>query len=318
MDPLEWQRLADEAAVRLDEEIAELENSFWSSELPQRSFRAFWTRLRDLNDRVRTAPAIKLDDKLHLQHRLGELSQRARRDQKQLKESVAQRKQELLEDIRLARDSLSEASTVEDTQEVRSDLAALRKRISASDVPFRPDERQDIWQTWQEANQEAWDRLNQQWSVNERYLSSILDEAQQHVETGEPRLAKERVKAFHSAVSAHECSHAALRALRSRANALWRDADELGRQRHEAYLANLGKRMDYWRRTRERNARVRTQLAAEIAELEQRATSAATDVGAALARGQLAERRRALSEIEAADESVARQMRDAELALHDS
>src|SRR5690348_14428099 len=85
MSPEEWERRADKFAAAATAELTELENRFWP-EPEHGSFRGFWPVVRSLNERVRIAPAIKLDDKLTLQHRINELCQRARRDQRQLED----------------------------------------------------------------------------------------------------------------------------------------------------------------------------------------------------------------------------------------
>jgi hypothetical protein len=314
MDAEEWQRLADRIAAVLGAEVSALEQDFWP-EPRDGSFRAFWPRVRELNERVRIAPAIKLDDKLALQHRLNELCQRARRDQKVLQQRVVSQKQELLDAVAIASASVEDAHSIDELQEVRRDLSGLRERIAALDPAFRREERQDLWNAWQIANQSAWERLNRLWGENERVLSALLDEAQESLRGGEPRAAKDRIKAFHAAVTERECAHRTLRALRARANGIWRDADELSRQKHAAYLSNVGKRVQHWRSMREKNERTRFELARQISELEARAAAATTDVGAALVRGHLAERRRTLAEIEAADRDLARQIDAAELAL---
>lgn len=317
MDAVEWQQLADRIAESLGNEVTLLESDFWPQ--PQNgSFRSFWPRVRELNERVRTAPAIKLDDKLALQHRLNELCQRARRDQKALQTEITARREEMVAGIALAVDSIREARTVDQLQEVRSDLAALRGRITTMDSALRRDDRQEVWNTWQQANQAAWDRLTELWRENEQVLSATLDEAQESLQAGEPRAAKDRIKTFHSLVASHECTHRTLRSLRSRANGLWREADELSRQKHATYLANMGRRVQHWRSLRSRNERARFEMEHQIAALELRAAEATTDVGAAFVRGQLAECRRALAEIDAADRDLARQIDAAELALSES
>jgi len=314
MDPLEWQRLADQYAESMNNDVSLLERDFWPHP-PGGSFRAFWPRVRELNERVRTAPAIKLDDKLALQRRLNDLSQRARQDQKGARRENASRKQALLEAVDLARESLAQADAVEQVQEIREDLAALRQRISELDASFRREDRQQVWNAWQAANQTAWERVNELWRANEVYLASLLDQAQQSLEAAEVRVAKDTIKTFHEGVRARECTHRSLRGLRARAHALWAEADEIAKRKHDAYLANMSKRVSHWKAARERHARIRSDLARQIEELERRAAGAATDVGAALVRGQVAERRKALADVEAADRSLAKQIEEVESAL---
>src|SRR4051795_3938968 len=130
MDPLQWERLADQAALDLGSEISQLESMFWP-DVPGGSFRSFWPKIKDLNERVRAAPAIKLDDKLRLQHQLNELCQRARMDGKRLQDERDAQERELRDALALARETLEDASSVEDIQEVRADLGAIRGRVTA-------------------------------------------------------------------------------------------------------------------------------------------------------------------------------------------
>ena len=317
MDALEWQQLADRVAETLGQEIVTLEAEFWPDP-PDGTFRAFWIRVRDVNERVRTAPAIKLDDKLALQHRINELCQRARQAQRALQQRRSAERQEIKEAIALAAETLAEARDVTAIQEVRVELMELRQRITGLDAMTRREDRQQIWEAWQQTNQAAWERLNDTWHANERELTALLDRAEEYVRAGEPRSAKDSIKAFHAAVPVYECSHRAVRTLRGRANELWQAADSVAREKHSAYLANMARRMQYWRADQQRNERERHDLALQIAELETRAERAATDVGAALVRGQLAERRRALATLEAAERDLARQLEAAELVLQDS
>lgn len=314
MDPLQWQQVADEYAARMNQVISALESEFWPHTVSG-SFRTFWPRVRELNEQVRTAPAIRLEDKLALQRRLNELCQRARRDQKALQRQNAMQKQELLAAVTFARESIAEAATAEEAQQVRAELSALRQRIGELDASFRREDRQEIWNAWQGANQAAWERVNALWAANEAFLASLLDESQRRLEAGDPRAAKEQVKFFHEGARLRECSHRALRTLRGRAHSLWAEADDVARRKHEAYLTNVGKRLTHWRAVRERHTRARADMAQQIAELEQRAASAPTDVGAALVRGQLAERRRALAAIDAADRDLQKQIDAAESTL---
>src|SRR5947209_2586761 len=108
MDAVEWQRVAGQAAAALNAEIDALEARFWPV-TPGTSFRDFWQRIDGLKERVRTAPAIMLDDKLALQHRLAELCKRARQDQKLAQQRAAADRHELLNRIGEAREEVGDA-----------------------------------------------------------------------------------------------------------------------------------------------------------------------------------------------------------------
>src|SRR5919202_2459726 len=118
MDPAEWEQRADQIAAELGESVSHIEDEFWP-EPPGGSFRQFWPRVKELNEQVRTAPAIKLDDKLQLQHRLNELCHRARLDQKRLQDERDAAERELRDAMDLARENLSESTTVDQVKEAR-------------------------------------------------------------------------------------------------------------------------------------------------------------------------------------------------------
>jgi hypothetical protein len=314
MDPAEWEAMADAIAADIGRDIDSLEESFRDGERT-RSVSSFWSQWRELNERVRVAPAIKLDDKLTLQRRLNELSQRARQEQKLRRRQASETKASLFDALTLARESMDEAHGVADIKEVRSDLAAIRQRIKEEGPALARDDAQSIWESWQALNQEGWTRLNAAWTDNERALAALLDQAQERLGRGDSRGTKEQIKAFHTAAGTNECSHQALRALRNRARDLWREADQLGKKKHEAYLSQAGKRVEQWKAQRLRNARARVALSREIEQLEEQAARASTDVGAALLRGRLAERRKVLAEMEAEDRQLAQHIAEAELVL---
>ena len=314
MDPLEWQRLADLTARRLEDEIDRLEGEFWPL-AENASLRTFWPQVQDLHERVRTAPAIKLDDKLSLQRHLNELCQRARQHRTSMQQRARDEKRELLCRVELVRSSIDEQETSVDLQQTRADLSSLRERIKAAEVLLRLRDRQEVWHAWHEANRDAWQKLNEIWKNNERTLVALLERAREQLTAGEARAAKDQIKAFHAAVPEHECSHRALKTLRAEASALWREADECAKQKHDAYLAHVGRRLHHWKDLQVRHAQTRHTLASEIVELEQRATNVSTDVAAAMMRGQIAERRRTLAEIEAEERKLERQIGEAELAL---
>lgn len=314
MDPAEWEELADRVAAQLHKAISHLEEEVWP--LPVDRFgQAFWPRVRELNERVWTAPAIKLDDKLALHRRLNELCQRARHHQKSLQQQAAQQRDELCDAIGLVRETLDGDLSIGEVQEMRADLAALRDRLKSGESALRRMDQQQIWGAWQETNQLAWRRLNQRWKENEQMLAALLDEAQARLAAGDSRSTKERIKAFHLSSGVHECSHQTLRALRSRASSLWQEANARARERHQAYVEHARKRLDSWTVTQQRNARRLSDIAEEIAKLEQQAGTAPTDVAAAMARGQIAERRRALAEVEAVNRALEQRISSAKLAL---
>lgn len=314
MEPEEWERLADAFAADVGAELQRLEEVYWPDP-PGESFRAFWGSVKTINERLRTAPAVKLDDKLSLQRRVNELCQRARQDQKHLQEERAARQHELQDALSLAAEGVQAATTVDEMKEVRSDLALLRERVVAESRRHPGRHNQTLWEAWQEANQAAWARLNELWTRNETVLIGLLDGAEQALSGGDVRKAKESIKQFHAEAATLECSHRALRALRARAGSAWQRANDVGREKHQRYIEQAGKRVEQWRNARDRQARMRSALEQQIAQLEHQAVIAPTDVGAALIRGQLEDRRKALSRLDNEARDLQRRIEAAEVAL---
>jgi hypothetical protein len=310
MEPEEWEQQAAAFAGELKAVIDDLEATYWP-EPPNSSFRPFWTTIKELNERLRTAQAVTLEDKLALQHRLNELCQRARQDQKALQVAREQQQKEILESLDLAREGLSSAESVDAIQEIRADLSLLRERVQSAPRSVA----RAVWPSWQEINTQAWTRLNETWERNEVGLSALLDEAEVHLSEGRIRETRERIKQFHEDLAQHECSHRAVRALRSRAHALWSRADEAGKQRREQYVEQAARRLDYWKRLQARRATARQTIEREIVMLERQAGSAPTGVGAALLRGQLEERRKALHTIDLEDRQLQERIDGVERSL---
>jgi hypothetical protein len=311
VDPQEWQRLADQLAVEVREALDQLERDFWP-EPSDPSFRSFWPRIRALSERVRTAPAIDIEDKLQLQARMRALSRRAREQQQTYFEAVRAQQQALLDQIEALRGQAAAATAPAQVQQVRQGLEGVRVQFSSTDLPSRRS-RQEIWNAWQSANQYAWSRLTELWAANEAALEAVLDQAQSRLDTGDVRGTRELIKRFNTLLREQEVSYKRMRALRARANALWRQAAEVARAKHEMYLTTAEERLEQWKATQGRHARVIARLRAEIAELQGR--PAETEVAAAFTRALIEEKQRALEQLEAASESLDERIEQAEAAL---
>jgi chromosome segregation ATPase len=305
----EWERQADAAAEALTAEVDQLESS-WPG--PSDSFRPFWTAVKVLNDRIRTAPAIKLDDKLHLHHRVNELCHRARSEQRVRAEQTRALLERLTDALALAEETLGEARTIEAVQEVRADLNLLRSQIESASATLR---RTGVWERWQTLNHAAWERLTELWAENEKVLSAILDEAESMLGRADARAAKETVKRFHAVSGELECSHRALKTLRARAHDVWSRADEVGREKHARFLEQAAGRVERWRQAQARRSRQHASVEREIAALEREIERASTGVAQALLRGQIDERRRTLAALESEERDLQRQIEDTERAL---
>lgn len=307
-----WEQQADAAAAALAAEVDGLEAA-WPGQME--SFRTFWTTVKDLNERIRTAPAIKLDDKLQLQHRVNELCHQARGEQRQRAEQLREVESKLLEGLGLAQENLAEADAIPAVQEVRADLALLRSQIESSSAQLR---KTGIWERWQEINHAAWTRLTELWSENERTLALALDEAEAQIQHLDARQAKEAIKRFHAASSELECSHRALKSMRSRAHEIWKRADEIGREKHARYLEQAAGRVERWRQSQARRRHQRASIERDIALLERQLDRASSGVGQAMLRGQIEERRKALSALQTEERQIDRQIEDVERDLAQS
>jgi len=315
--PEAWQRLASETAAELREATSQLERTL--EELASGgSLRDFWEQTRELNARLRTAPAIMLDDKLELKQRLDLLCERARRQQKEHAEAAARLRHRLAEQLALARDSVEDARSVADIQEVRADLVTTRRRLEEEGIVLGRRDRQETWKVWQTVNQAAWQKLSVMWEANEAALGGLLAEAQRHLDAGQPRPARDSIRAFHAAAKTQECSHAGLRRLQTLANRVWHEADELARRKHEAYVRGTASRVGHWRGLHARNAQARSRLLATISDLEAGVRTAPTDIAAAMLRGRLTAVQRELAGLESEDRRIVQRIESAEALLRES
>ena len=311
MDPQEWQRLADEVAAEVSSELDAVESEFWP-EPSDPSFRTFWPRIRTLSERLRTAPAIDIENKLALLGRIRQLTKKAREDQEVYFSEQRHRKQELLDRIEELR---SAALGTDDPEEIRShrqDLAAMRQLLTEVQLPTRGD-RQETWQAWQTATQEVWDHLSAVWTEAENDLNQLLDNAQVRLDRGQVREARELVRKFNEQVKDREVSHKSSRTLRSRANAIWKDANEVGKAKHEAFVATAPQRVERWKQVKGKNAAAITRLRAEIEQLEQNMD--ASSVAAAFARAMMDDKVRELDRLETTNDSLEERIESTEAAL---
>ncbi len=314
MDGTDWQAEAERNAAELSYDMDGLESDFWPTR-PQGSFRTFWERSTILSQRIRTAPAITLDDKFGLQKRLAELVRRARDDQRRLQHENAALTAQLHERLALAAESLADAASILEVQEIRADLALARESIARLGTGFPRADRGAVWEEWQSVNQAAWERLNHFWNENEQRLEHVLDTAQEQLDRGESRPAKESIQSFHAGMAADACSHRAAKRLRSRANMIWEQANAVARDKHTAYLATSQKRIRAWAQARQRNQEMRENMRSELTRLEEQVEGATTGMASALLQGQIDGLRRDLERLEREDRELDRRIQTAREAL---
>src|SRR5436305_15261209 len=122
----EWQIRADEVAARLRLEVDALDADFFG-ETPGGNLRNFWPRYRDLKERVRVAPAIKLDDKLDLERRLRGLGSKAYKAQEAAVADSNARKADILPRIQAIRGQAESSTNPRELRVLRRDLEGVRK-----------------------------------------------------------------------------------------------------------------------------------------------------------------------------------------------
>lgn len=220
----QWQIRADEIASALNKDVDALEHDFFGTE-KEVSFRAFWPRFRELKERVRVAPAIKLDDKLSLERRLRGLGSRAYKAQEATYAESGTRKNEFLSTIQALRERSESLETPRELRELRRELDGVRTQFDTG-AGLVPPDRQAVWDAWRDTNQFVWQRLNDLWSQNETYLRDILAMGRQDMDRGDGQGARQAAGRFFEALRTHEAKQAAINVLKAEAEGLRREADE--------------------------------------------------------------------------------------------
>ncbi len=220
----QWQIRADEIASALNKDVDALEHDFFGTE-KEVSFRAFWPRFRDLKERVRIAPAIKLDDKLSLERRLRGLGSRAYKAQEATYAESGTRRNEFLGTIQALREKSASFETPRELRELRRELDGVRTQFDAG-AGLVPPDRQAVWDAWRDTNQFVWQRLNDLWSQNETFLRDILTLGREDMDRGDSQGARQAAGRFFEALRTHEAKQAAINVLKGEAEGLRREADE--------------------------------------------------------------------------------------------
>jgi hypothetical protein len=279
------------------------------------SFRTVWIHIKELGEAIRTAPSLTGSERAPLQRRLNDIVRDVRKAQRHLQHESQAAQAPIYERLHLICDALAEAQSVSDIQELRADLMLVREHIAALDTTVPRLFQSRLWAAWQAQNQAAWQHLSILWAANENSLTELLDRAEQDLRTGRVAQARATIKSFHDALNTHPCSNSAARALRERARTLWKEAVELGRQRHQHYLHSVQRRVEAWQRDIRQNEHKRNQLEAEILQQERYVAMATTDVGYALAVGRLTEMRRSLARLRIEDRKLTQRIEEASALL---
>lgn len=309
----EWERQADAFALEAHACIDQLERDFLAERVNS-PYRRFWEQVRELNERVRVAPAIKLDDKQTLQRRINTLCQQVRQQQKIQHERAAAWQADMLQVLGLAEAGLGGAESIGEIQEIREDLTRIRARLDEDPGTDRR-ARQQVWDAWQGLNRASWEKLTDLWQHNEEALTALLQQAEQRLEARDARGGRELIKDLQRRLNDEPCSRAASLQLRARARSLWQQSTQVAQEKREKYLAFLTRQIPSWQTAITRSERRRGELEREIGELERLAAAPGTAVGTALLRGQLEDRRRQLTDLLAQQEDLQKKLVNAQSAL---
>src|SRR5579859_7155055 len=117
----EWQVRADQVAASLSNDLDRLEQTL-NDASENTGLRNFWSRFRELKDAVRTAPAIKLDDKLSLERRLRDIGSRAYKVQEVAMVQSNGKKDEILPRIAGLKDAGQATDSPQALREIRRNL----------------------------------------------------------------------------------------------------------------------------------------------------------------------------------------------------
>jgi phage-related tail protein len=312
----QWQIRADQIAAALEEEVGELERDFLTQS-GETNFRAFWPKFRDLKDRVRTAPAIRLEAKLALERRLRDIGSRAYKRQESAYAESQTRRAELLSAVEGLRASAEGMESPKELRGLRRQLDGVRAKFE-SGLSLMPPDRQAVWEAWKEASQFVWQRLTSHWEANEAYLRQILDQARRQVEQGNPSGARQAVARFFDALKGREARQSALVEMRNEATELRAHANQLEERRAAERAASrqveAGARIEEWKSELERNREAVGRLGEEVATLEEQYQQTRSILEQAMLRGTLVEKRTKLAELERAGRALEQRIEGAEEA----
>ncbi|MGH2443650.1 MAG: hypothetical protein ACRDFX_10890 [Chloroflexota bacterium] len=311
----EWQIRADQIALDLNSEVDALDAEFLAPEISEFNYRGFWPRFRDLKERVRTAPAIRLEPKLDLERRLRGAGSRAYRAQESVYARSGERKTAVIQRIVELRQTAERENTPRGLRTLRRDFDRLREEFDAGGALVPPD-RQAVWDAWREANQFAWNRLVGMWSENEQELRQILDGARQAIERGNPGAARQAVARFFDTLKTREAKQDAVNAMKAEIEEIRRDTEQV-EERTTARSAPVQQMpstpvADTWRAELARNREVASRLTADATNLEQQLSDADSILEQAMLRGTLVEKRRKITELERSNRALEQKIEQTE------
>jgi hypothetical protein len=303
----EWQIRADQIAKDLGSEVDALETQTTTPPGQDFNFRAFWPRFRDLKERVRTAPAIRLEAKLDLERRLRTVGARAYKAQEGAYARSAERKTEILGRIAELRATAEQETSPRALRALRKDFDRLREEFDQGTALVPPD-RQAVWDAWREANQFAWQRLVDIWGENENELRAILSGARDQIERGNAQAARQAVGRFFDTLKSREAKQESVNQMKQAVDRIRQEAEQVEERAMSArapqHQVPAVPAVETWRSDLARNREVAARLADEVAILERRMQDADSILEQAMVRGSLVEKRQKLSELERSNRTL--------------
>jgi hypothetical protein len=311
----EWQIRADQIAVDLGADIDKLEQDFFSTDDAEINLRAFWPRFRDLKERVRIAPAIRLEDKLSLERRLRNIGNRAYKAQQAVAARSTERKDELLAQIANLRASAAEEDAPRTLRIKRREFDRVRESFDSGPALIAAD-RQVVWEAWREANQFVWQRLQELWGANEAVLREIISDGRQQLEKGNAGAARQVGARFFDALKSREAKQEAINAMKVEIEEIRREADALEDRRvaakTPAQKVPAVSATETWKGDLARNRESMSRLLDEISEVERQIEASESLLESAMVRGTLVDKKRKLAELQSANRTLEQKLAQAE------
>ena len=296
----QWQIRADQIAESLNNDVEALDRDFFAPEADG-NLRAFWPRFRELKEKVRTAPAIKLEAKLDLERRLRNLGSRAYKTQEQTFARSGERKEELLASIASLRTPADTLDNARDLRNLRRELDRVREQFG-SGSPLVSSDRQQVWDAWREASQHVWQRLTATWDENESQLRAVLADARQQLENSNANGTRQAVVRFFDGLRTREAKQEAVVQMKAEAEGLRREADSIEQrkevQRVAGQTVSMVPAVDTWRAELDRNREAIARLSDDVSALEKQFEESTTILEQAMVRGNLVDKKRKLTEYE--------------------
>ena len=296
----QWQIRADQIAAELGRELDALTADFFSG-AGDVSYRGFWPRFRDMKERVRTAPAIRLEDKLSLERRLRQLGARAYKGQEALIAQSQERREQILSSIQAVRSSAESTQSPRELRSLRRDLDRIRGGFE-SESPLMPPDRQALWDAWRIASQYVWERLTAIWAENEAHVRGIVATARQQLEASNSNAARQTVVKLFETMKSRELRQSVAGELRAEAAEIRDEASKVGTRREAEHVASSAAQtvspLETWQHELTRNREAAARLLEDVDALEEQIRSTSSLLEQAMLRGTLVEKRRKLGELE--------------------